>query len=38
MSNVHKCHDHELYDIDGDYYSLNEIRQFISMALGDGDE
>lgn len=38
MSDVHKCHDHELYDIDGDCYSLDEIRQFIMIALGDGEQ
>ena len=37
MSEVHKCNDYEYYDIDGDYYSLNELREFIRIATsGDG--
>lgn len=32
MSDVHKCHDYELYDIDGECYSLSELRHFIAVA------
>ena len=37
MSNVHQCHDYELYDIDGNYYSLNELREFIRQATSGDD-
>lgn len=35
MSEVHKCHDYELYDIDGKYYSLSELKHFIAVAQGE---
>ena len=35
MSDIHECHEYELYEIEGECYSYAELVQFIKMAKGD---